>query len=156
MRTFLRIFSHPQLTLVHYTTHHGPHLPRHPVPHKDHIHSRYLDKQFPDTTNGRGTYGRTQTHEGGTWILMTQGIPWGESHPHALHAQHMVVEHYGRTRTLLHPDGGICTDYGDDQQHHEFRLQLCQYQAQETPWNFLRNCTHRTTNWMDILKVSLE
>ena len=51
------IFSHPQITLVHYTTHHGPHLDCHPVPHQGRIYSRDLKNQLPDTTNRRGTYG---------------------------------------------------------------------------------------------------
>ena len=65
MRTLIRIFFHPQLSLVHYTTHHGPYLAHHSVHLKYHIRSRYFDNQFLDTINGHGTDGQTKTHKGG-------------------------------------------------------------------------------------------
>ena len=45
------IFSHPQITLAHYTPHHGPHLARNPVPHQGRIYPRYLENQLPDPTD---------------------------------------------------------------------------------------------------------
>ena len=53
-------------TLVHYTTHHGPHLAGHPVTHQDHIHYKDLDNQFPDTNIGHIADGHKQTQTGGT------------------------------------------------------------------------------------------
>ena len=54
-----------KFTLIHNTTPHGTKLDRHPVPHQDCIHTRYLGKKLPRTTNGRGTDGEMQNHEGG-------------------------------------------------------------------------------------------
>ena len=60
------VFSHPQITLLHYTPHHGPHLSRNPVSHQGLIYSRYLYNQLPYPTNGCRNDGQTQTHDGGT------------------------------------------------------------------------------------------
>ena len=87
---------------------------------------------------------------------MHQGLPQVESHPHALHAQKMVVASPGRTRTLRHPPGINSVDYNDDKQHHDLRLHLCQAQAQEYPRHFLPNFTHQPTNCMDTLNIILD
>ena len=57
------LFTHDQLTIVHYTTHHGPYMDLRPVTHQDLIHTRDFYNQFTDITNGRGTDRRTQTHK---------------------------------------------------------------------------------------------
>ena len=67
--------SHPQLPIIHYNTHHGPHLYIHTVPHQDHIHSNYLDNQLPDPNYGRRTDGWKQTHDRGTQLPMPLGLP---------------------------------------------------------------------------------
>ena len=126
MRTLLRIPTpNLQLALVHYTTNHGPHLAHNLVPHQDCIHSRDLENQLTDTTNRLRTDGKTQTYGGGTWIPMPQRIPPGEYNPHLIHAQSMMVAPSGWTRTLSYPPEGSYTDYGDDQQHHDLRIQQC-------------------------------
>ena len=38
----------------------------------------------------------------------------------------MMVVLSGQTRKLRHPPVGSFTDYGDDQQHHDLRLHICQ------------------------------
>ena len=50
---------HTKNTILLYTTRHVPHLDRHPVPHQDHIYTRDLDYQLPDTTDRCRTYGWT-------------------------------------------------------------------------------------------------
>ena len=66
---------HPKFTLIHNTTPHGPHLARHPVPHKYFIHTRDLGNKLPHPTNERGTDGWMQTHKGGILIPMSQVLP---------------------------------------------------------------------------------
>ena len=68
----------------------------------------------------------------------------------------MVVAPYGRNGTLRHPTEGSYKGYCDDQQHHNLRINLCKYQDQEAPWNFLQNWIHRPDNCMDTLKVILD
>ena len=68
----------------------------------------------------------------------------------------MVVSPFGHTRKLHNMTRVSCTDYGDDQKHHELILHLCQAQDQEPPWHFLQNCTHWMANCMDSLKVRLD
>ena len=67
--------SLPKLTLIHNTTHHGPHMARHPVPYQDFIHTRYLDYNLYYLTNVRGSDGWTHTNEGGGLIPMPRGLP---------------------------------------------------------------------------------
>ena len=139
MRTLLMIFFPSSITLSHYTPHHGPHLALNPVPHQGRIYSRDFYHPLPDTTDGPIIDGQTQTHEGRELLPMYQGLTQGESYPHALYAQRMVVVSPRQTRTLRHPPGSNCTDYNDIQQHHDLRLHLCQAQAQEAPRYFLPN-----------------
>ena len=60
---------------------------------------------------------------------MHQGLPQVEYHPNLLHAQRMVVESPGQTRTLRHPTRSNGKDLNDDQQNLDLRLHLCQSQA---------------------------
>ena len=85
-------FSHRQINFTPYTHHRGIHLARNTVPNQVHIYFRDLYNKLPDTTNGCGTYGQTQTHERGTLLPMHQGLTQGEYHYHALHYQKVVVE----------------------------------------------------------------
>ena len=48
----------------------------------------------------------------------------GESYPHALQYQLMVVSPYGRTSTLHHTPGGSCTYYSYFHQYYDLRLYL--------------------------------
>ena len=124
------ILYHSEITLVTYTPHHGTYLARNAVPHQSCIYSRVFYNQLPDPNNGHRTDGQAKTHERGTLLPMNQGIPPGEFHPHAIHAQRMAVASPERTRTLHHPPGSICAYRNDDKQHHNLRLHLFQAQSQ--------------------------
>ena len=52
-----------QFTLVHNTTPRGLHMARHPLPHQDYIHTRYLGNKIPHLNNGHATYGSIHMHE---------------------------------------------------------------------------------------------
>ena len=56
---------HPQITLAHYTPHHGPHRYRNALTHQGCIYSSDTENKLPDHTNRRGTDGKTQTLKGG-------------------------------------------------------------------------------------------
>ena len=75
MRTLLRFFSHPQLTLVHYNNNHGHHLACHPVPHQDCINYKDLDNRLPDPTDGCGTDGWAHMYKIGILLPMPQSLP---------------------------------------------------------------------------------
>ena len=85
----------------------------------------------------------------------TSGISMRKPHPHALHAQCVVVAPSGRTGILCHLTRRNWTSAGDDQKYHDSWLHMLQNKAQESPWHHIQTHTHFPDNHMESFKVSL-
>ena len=86
---------HSKFILTHYTTNHGTCLSLHPIPHRDHIHYRYLVNKLSNTYNRCRACVKMHKDEEGRRPLSHQGLPKEKLHPCALRAQGMVVAPVG-------------------------------------------------------------